>query len=91
MHAQKSITSDQVYKYCQTGVEANRPVDALYINGAGWDAAPVISRLEQDLGISVVWGPVAEMWLSYWRLGISSPQPDCGLLLKERYGPVIPV
>jgi maleate cis-trans isomerase len=83
MHAQATITSRQVYDYCYQGVQDGRDdVDALYINGAGWDVAAIITKLEQDLHADVVWGPVAEMWLSYWMLGISNEQPDCGRLLR---------
>jgi maleate cis-trans isomerase len=82
MRIQASITSQQVYDYCYRRVRQHaRVMDALYINGAGWDVAPTITKLEQDLGVAVVWGPVAEMWQSYRVLGISNPQSDCGRLL----------
>jgi maleate cis-trans isomerase len=83
MHLQAGITSDQVFDYCYRGVkERAGDADALYINGAGWDVAPIIGRLEHELDVDVVWGPVGEMWLSYSILGIGNPQPDCGRLLR---------
>lgn len=84
MHAQGAISQEDVYNFCAEGVRrSGRRVDAIYINGAGWDVAPVIDKLEADLGADVVWGPVAEIWLTYRILGISNPQPDCGALLRE--------
>ena len=64
-----------------------RSVDAIYINGGGWDVAPVIDTLEQDLRRPVVWALAAEMWLAYQTLGISNPVPDCGRLLREDIPP----
>jgi maleate cis-trans isomerase len=85
MREQASITSQQVYDYCYRRVkEVAGGIEALYINGAGWNVAPTITRLEKDLGVDVVWGPVAEMWQTYEMLGISNPQSDCGRLLSPR-------
>jgi maleate cis-trans isomerase len=83
MRLQASITSQQFYDYCYGRVtERAADADALYINGAGWDVAPSIAKLEEDLGMDVVWGPVAEMWHSYNLLGIRNRRADCGRLLK---------
>jgi hypothetical protein len=56
-------------------------VDAVYINGGGWDAAPAIDYLERDLKIKVVWALAAEMWLTYHILKIENPVPGGGVLL----------
>ena len=53
-----------------------RPVDAVYINGGGWDAAPAIEFLERDLKIKVVWALAAEMWFTYHVLKIDNPVPQ---------------
>jgi maleate cis-trans isomerase len=91
MGAQAEITSEQVYDYCHRGVrDRARDAEALYINGAGWDVAPVITKLEHELNADVVWGPVGEMWLSYAILGITNTQPDCGRLLRSEEA-VLPV
>jgi maleate cis-trans isomerase len=63
------------------------PVDALYINGGGWDAAPAIDYLERDLKINVVWALAAEMWLTYHILKIENPVPGGGILLSGNYAP----
>ena len=53
----------QVYQYCKAGFQAITPkVDAIYINGGGWDAPPAIDMLERDLGTKVVFALAAEMW-----------------------------
>ena len=78
----------QVYQYCRRALRhLPGPVDAIYINGGGWDVAPVIDTLEQDLRRPVVWALAAEMWLAYQTLGISNPVPDCGRLLREDIPP----
>jgi maleate cis-trans isomerase len=89
MGIQHGISEQQVYDYCQHGLERiDGKVDALYINGGGWTATGgQIDRLERDLQTSVIWGPVAEMWLVYWKLGIPHTAPDCGALLRGRYEP----
>ncbi len=88
MAAQHEIQPGQVYSYCRDNFESLpiRP-DCLYINGAGWNAAPVITNLERDLSVPVVWGPVAEMWLTYATLGIQNRRDDCGILLRDLPSP----
>jgi maleate cis-trans isomerase len=58
-------------------------VDAIYINGGGWDAPPAIELLERDLGTKVVFALAAEMWATYRQLAIDVSIPDCGALLRD--------
>lgn len=82
------VSYAQVYQYCKRGFqELGRSVDAIYINGGGWDAAPVIDVLERDLKTKVVWALAAEMWQTYHKLAIDNPVPDCGSLLRDGYVP----
>ncbi len=61
-----------VYRHCKRGVQRlGTSVDAIYINGGGWDAAPAVELLEQDLKVKVVWAIAAEMWLAYHKLQIN--------------------
>ena len=66
-----------------------RPVDAVYINGGGWDAAPAIEFLERDLKIKVVWALAAEMWFTYHVLKIENPVLRGGMLLSGNYAPAL--
>jgi maleate cis-trans isomerase len=85
---QGAMTAERVHAYLAEGVRgAGSGADALYINGAGWHVESMLTSLEQELGVPVVWGPVAEMWLAYHGLGIPNPQPDCGRLLSGSYAP----
>lgn len=78
-----------VYRHCKRGVEQiGGSVDAIYINGGGWDAAPAIEPLERDLKVKVVWALAAEMWLTYHKLRISNPISGRGSLLSGEYEPV---
>jgi maleate cis-trans isomerase len=76
----------QVYQYCKRGfLQLKEPVDAIYINGGGWDAVPAIKLLEADLGTKVVFALAAEMWATYRALKIELPVTDCGALLRDNY------
>lgn len=78
----------QVYQHCKRGFQRiGTRVDAIYINGGGWDAAPAVEVLERDLKTRVVFAMAAEMWLAYWKLAINNPVPDCGSLLRDGYEP----
>lgn len=79
------VSGEHVYRHCKQGVQrCSGRIDALYINGGGWEVAPVLEYLERDLGIPVVWALAAEMWLTYQMLGVSDPIENCGILLRER-------
>lgn len=80
-----------VYRHCKRGLERlGASVDAIYINGGGWDAAPAIEPLERDLKVKVVWALAAEMWLTYRKLRIENRVQGCGSLLAGDYDPPAP-
>jgi maleate cis-trans isomerase len=76
-----------VYRHCRKALLKMPPVDAVYINGGGWDAAPAIELIEADLKTKVVWALAAEMWFTYHALKIDNPVPGGGLLLSGNYAP----
>ena len=63
--------------------ELDQPVDAVYINGGGWDAARAVEPLEEDLGVPVVWAIAADIWMVYQELGINISAPGYGRLLRD--------
>ena len=78
-----------VYRHCKRGVQnLGTPVDAIYINGGGWDAAPAVQLLEDDLKVKVVWAIAAEMWLTYHKLAIDLRLQGCGSLFSGDYRPL---
>ncbi|HXG51511.1 MAG TPA: hypothetical protein VNN77_08930 [candidate division Zixibacteria bacterium] len=78
-----------VYRHCKRGLEKlGVSVDAIYINGGGWDAAPAVELLERDLKVKVVWAIAAEMWLAYHTLKIELTLPGNGSLFSGKYTPV---
>ncbi len=78
-----------VYRHCKRGLRyLGKSVDAIYINGGGWDAAPAVALLEEDLKIKVVWAIAAEMWLTYHKLEINLQLPECGSLFSGKVEPV---
>ncbi len=78
-----------VYRHCKKSLQKMPPVEAIYINGGGWDAAPAIDFLERDLKIKVVWALAAEMWLTYHILKIDNSLPRAGVLLNGHYAPAL--
>jgi maleate cis-trans isomerase len=84
LQALDEVSHMQVYRYCKSGYQSlKQPVDAIYINGGGWDAPPAIDLLEQDLGTKVVFALAAEMWATYRRLAIQTSVADCGALMRD--------
>jgi maleate cis-trans isomerase len=78
-----------VYRHCKRGLQRlGTSVDAIYINGGGWDAAPAVEMLERDLKVKVVWALAAEMWLTYSKLQIELKLSGCGSLFSGNYEPV---
>jgi arylmalonate decarboxylase len=87
LRALDEVSHTDVYRHCKGGLAKLPPVDSLYINGGGWDAAPAIEYLERDLKINVVWALAAEMWLTYHILKIENPVPGGGVLLSGKLAP----
>jgi len=87
LRALDEVSHTDVYRHCRKALLQMPAVDALYINGGGWDAAPAIEVLERDLKIKVVWALAAEMWLTYHVLKIDNPVPNGGALLSGQYAP----
>src|SRR5215472_13275691 len=51
LQALDEVSYMQVYQYCKNGYRAlKRPVDAIYINGGGWDAPLAIELAVSDCG-----------------------------------------
>jgi maleate cis-trans isomerase len=89
LRALDEVSHTDVYRHCRKALQDMRPVDAVYINGGGWDAAPAIEFLERDLKIKVVWALAAEMWFTYHVLKIENPVPHGGMLLSGNYAPAL--
>jgi maleate cis-trans isomerase len=87
LSALDDVSHMDVYRHCKRALAKIPPVDAVYINGGGWDAAPAIDYLERDLKIKVVWALAAEMWLTYHILKIENRVPGVGILLSGDYSP----
>jgi len=83
------VSHMDVYRHCKRALRNMPPVEAIYINGGGWDAAPAIDDLERDLKVKVVWALAAEMWLTYHILKIDNPVSGSGALLSGTYTPLL--
>ena len=83
------VSYTDVYRHCKNALATMPPVEAIYINGGGWDAAPAIDYLERDLKVKVVWALAAEMWLTYHVLKIENSVSGSGALLSGNYAPAV--
>lgn len=84
LQALDDVSYRDVYRYCRSGyMKLDGAVDAIYINGGGWDAAPAIAPLEADLDTKVVFALAAEMWMTYRKLSVHLRVDDCGALLRD--------
>lgn len=87
--AMDEVSYTDVYRHCKSGLQhLGASVDAIYINGGGWDVAPAMEMLEDDMKVKVVWAIAAEMWLTYHKLAISLKLSGCGSLLNGKYEPM---
>ncbi|MGH7782696.1 MAG: hypothetical protein ACREO5_02480 [Candidatus Binatia bacterium] len=89
LRALDEVSHTNVYRHCRKALLNMPSVDAVYINGGGWDAAPAVEYRDRDLKIKVVWALAADMWLTYHVLKIDNPVPGGGLLLSGNYPPAI--
>jgi maleate isomerase len=88
LSALNDVTHQDVYRYCKEGWRRlSEPVDALYLNGGGWDATPAIEFLERDLETNVMFSQSAQLWLVYRTLNIHIQVEGCGQLLSGDYAP----
>lgn len=63
--------------------ELDEGVDAIYINGSGWDAGPAVPYLEQDLGIPVIWPQALYVWATYQLAGVENRREGFGHLMSR--------
>jgi maleate isomerase len=88
MMALDEVSAQDVYRHCKQGLQrAGVSVDAVYVNGGGWDAAPAVDLLEHDLRTKVVWAQAADLWYTYHRMAVHNPVANCGSLLRDDYQP----
>ncbi len=57
--------------------------DGIYITCPRWPVSPNIEPLEQDLGVPVVGSMQAALWAALRHLGLRTPVPGYGRLLRE--------
>ncbi len=78
----ESVSWQEVYRHCRSAFAQAKNPDGIYIHGAGWDAEGAIRPLEDDVGVPVVFGPVAEMWTTYRRIRVKCRAEGIGRLME---------
>ena len=80
-HDISDITRERLY---QLALSADRPqAQGLFISCTNLRTAPIIDRLERELGKPVVTSNQASMWLALRRIGVMTPVPGGGRLMAE--------
>lgn len=77
------LTPEEVYTHIKKMFLTSRGADGIYIQGGGWRVAPIIDRLECDLGVPVVISSTADCWQIQKTLSICQPLKGYGRLLAE--------
>ncbi|MEE8442659.1 MAG: maleate cis-trans isomerase [Dehalococcoidia bacterium] len=75
------VSQEQIY---QLAISADRPeAQGLFISCTNLRTAPIIDRLEQELGKPVVTSNQASMWLALRRMGVMAPVSGGGRLMAK--------
>ena len=83
------MTPDDVIAYARRAIAAQRPVDAIYFQGAVLDPMDCIQQTESELHVPVVASNPAMNWYMLSRLGLKHPLNGYGRLLSA--WPALPV
>ena len=83
------MTADDVIAYARRAIAAQRPVDAIYFQGAVLDPMDCIQQTESELHVPVVASNPAMNWYMLSRLGLKHPLEGYGKLLSA--WPALPV
>lgn len=78
------VDFQEVYRYCKQGIKnLDKPVDAIYLNGAGWDVPPAIPYLERDLSLPIVYAIAAEIWNTLGMMSVDADLEHLGGPLRD--------
>jgi len=77
------LAPELIYNFAKKIYLEHRPVDGIYMLGAGWHNLPVIEMLEKDLKTTVVSSIPAQVWATKKILHLNEPVMGYGRLLAE--------
>src|SRR5207302_10750920 len=77
------LSPEAIYNFAKKVFLEHRPVDGIYMLGAGWHNLPVIEMLEKDLKTTVVSSIPAQVWATKKILQLNEPVASYGRLLAE--------
>lgn len=77
------IGPEQVYEITARAVSASGGADAVYFQGAILDPIPVLERMEQELGVTILASNLAMLWAVLSKMGLSYSVPGAGRLLRD--------
>jgi maleate isomerase len=77
------LAPEAIYNFAKKVFIEHRPVDGIYMLGAGWHNLPVIELLEKDLRTTVVSSIPAQVWATKKILHLNEPVSGYGRLLAE--------
>jgi maleate cis-trans isomerase len=77
------LAPEAIYNFAKRVFIEHKPVDGIYMLGAGWHNLPVIEMLEKDLKTTVVSSIPAQVWATKKILHLNEPVTGYGRLLAE--------
>ena len=77
------MTADDVIAYARRAIVDQRPVDAIYFQGAVLDPMDCLDQMERELNVPVVASNAAMNWYMLSKLGLKHPLSGFGKLLSS--------
>jgi len=77
------LSSQEVYAHTRKAFLRHPEADAIYMLGSGWRLLKIVSLLEQDLQVPVIYALSAKLWDVQKRLHVRQPIKGYGRLLEE--------
>jgi len=77
------LSPEEIYSHTKKAFLKHPDADAIYMLGSGWRLLKVVSLLEQDLQVPVIYALAAKLWDVQKRLHVRQPVKGYGRLLEE--------
>ena len=77
------LSAEEIYSHTKKAFLKHPDVQAIYMLGSGWRLLKIVSLLEQDLQVPVIYALSAKLWDVQKRLHVRQPIKGYGRLLEE--------
>ncbi|MGH7770229.1 MAG: maleate cis-trans isomerase family protein [Candidatus Binatia bacterium] len=77
------LSAEEIYSHTKKAFLKHPDAQAIYMLGSGWRLLKIVSLLEQDLQVPVIYALSAKLWDVQKRLRVRQPVKGYGRLLEE--------